>query len=533
MKWKKDDAYKRIQDLITQFPATLSEDMLLKSHRALNEQDFSDRKMAIELGEPSRFLKGLSHDESRIVDGVHIYAKLLDYDDAQLESGRETEQSHKRLLAFLNLHYATADRVIQDLGAIRVDYHGGRLHAVIVEPFGNERERLLEAMRLCNLLEEVATEAVEKYGEKGMGARLRFGIDSGKCVAIGNASIKLEGIGRKENDPLFLGSAANESAKLVEKDDAEGIFLTPRAGQVLNDYFVSSEKSIAFNDDTSSVRSNAIFERWDAEITMRQFEKRSPADFNFHHHAPPLSSIQFAKLSASNSIRMDVCSIFADLDGYTAYVDDCIARGAIREAVRNIQVIRSELGLVLKQDFGGKKVRFIGDCIHGILASGDEQNVNYDDTVKDALLCSGGMRSSFDICQELLPDTQKLGLAIGIEYGVTPISRIGIQGGQSVRVASAKVVAVSEEEQKRCSGTETAVGHKVYDELKPNIKRYFGDERKARGLDYRVLLLIGLAPLASPSIASGSDNEDSTADNDSSPSVESPAAPPFRPHTKS
>ena len=76
MTWNKEVASKRIQDLITQFPATLSEDVLLKSHRALNEQDFYDREMAIKSGEPSRFLKGLSHDESRIVDGVHIYAKV-------------------------------------------------------------------------------------------------------------------------------------------------------------------------------------------------------------------------------------------------------------------------------------------------------------------------------------------------------------------------------------------------------------------------------------------------------------------------
>ena len=75
--------------------------------------------------------------------------KLLDYDDAQLESGRETEQSHKRLLAFLNLHYATADRVIQDLGAIRVDYHGGRLHALLSEPLGMNE---IDCLRLCGFV---------------------------------------------------------------------------------------------------------------------------------------------------------------------------------------------------------------------------------------------------------------------------------------------------------------------------------------------------------------------------------------------
>ena len=558
MSWNQDRALQRIKDLKKEFPETLSEDILSKSHRSLSEADFTDYNRSMEIDEKPMLLNNLEIDQSRIVDGVHVYAKLLDYDEALLENGMETEQSHQRLLAFLNLHYASADRVIQNMGAIRVDYHGGRLHAVVLAPFNDEQGRISTAIELCSLLQSVANEAVEKYGEANMGARLCFGIDSGKCVAIGNASIKIGGTQRTENDPLFLGSAANKAAKLAEDND-EGIFLTSNAQQKLNAQQKFFEKSLGpldspifeLNTDTlefreainsTSPKRDTIMEMWDKDVRASKFEKKGVTDFTFHQCTPPLSGIKFAKLYPSNSIRMDLCSIFADLDGYTAYVDGCVQSGDTREAVRVIQIIRSELGLVLREDFDGKKVRFIGDCIQGVIASGNSQSINQTDTVRDALLCSGGLRSSFELCKQELPSAQALGLAVGIEFGTTPISRIGVPGDQSVRVASAKVVAASEEAQKQCDRDETAVGGKALQSLPPQIKRYFDERGVAKGLDYAVLITLGLTSLSSPAVAS-SDGDDSNSGQDSNPSTDSPSSsppsssppsssPPFRPHMK-
>ncbi len=540
MTWNKETAHQRIRDLKRTFVDTLSEEVLHQSHRSLNEVDFAAYDRARTLKESPNFLNNLGSDESRVVDGVHVYAKLLDYDDILLGNGAETEQSHKRLLAFLNLHYAIADRVIKDVGALRVDYHGGRLHAVVMEPFDNEQGRLLAAIQLCRLLQAVAVDAVREYGETGMGARLRFGIDSGKCVAISNASVRPEKGGKIESDPLFLGSAANEAAKLAEAPHTEGIFLTDRARLVLDNSFVkgsvinnlSGLKEAAFDfrdaDEFASNRSESIMKVLEADNLTDLFENKRSTDFTFHQHIPPLSSIKFKDLSPSRSIRMGICSIFADLDGYTNYVDQCVENGSVREAVRDIQIIRSELGLVLRKDFEGKKVRFIGDCIQGAIARGTSSEINPSDTVRQALLCSGGMRSSFELCQEELPSTKALGLAIGIEYGPAPISRIG-SGAQSVRVASAKVVAASEEEQRKCDGKETALGPIAYNILSPSTKIHFPSNRTATGLNYGILISLGLLSVASPAVATVDD--DSSGGNDASPSIEPPTAPPFRPHS--
>lgn len=58
---------------------------------------------------------------------------------------------------------------------------------------------------------------------------------------------------------------------------------------------------------------------------------------------------------------------------------------------------------------------------------------------------------SFQICQMVLPDLHRLGLAIGLEHGTTPIIRLGIRGERSVRVASSVACCQSEREQKSLS----------------------------------------------------------------------------------
>ncbi len=102
--------------------------------------------------------------------------------------------------------------------------------------------------------------------------------------------------------------------------------------------------------------------------------------------------------------------------GYTNFVDAAIRGGSneIKKAVETVHVIREELNSVLKDDFGGKRIRFIGDCIHGCLAKGERQD-DHAATIKEAALCAAAMRSSFDLCLKIVKPGATIDLAIGIE----------------------------------------------------------------------------------------------------------------------
>lgn len=207
--------------------------------------------------------------------------------------------------------------------------------------------------------------------------------------------------------------------------------------------------------------------------------------------------VKYDLLMPSNSIRMPVASLFADLDGYTAYIDRCMGSGRTGEAIRALHVLRGEFHNVLRADFKSRKVRYVGDCIHGIMAFGSESDIDLALTTREAIKCAAGLQGSFDIVQQQLGGINDLGLATGIEVGQTPVSRVGIRGDRSVRVASSTATIQSQCEQERISGSGIAIGPIARGHLSLSAQRHFPDGVMSNpDYDDVSAVLIGTAMLA-------------------------------------
>ena len=219
---------------------------------------------------------------------------------------------------------------------------------------------------------------------------------------------------------------------------------------------------------------------------------------------------------------MEMASIFADIDGFTAYIDESIRTGRIAEAVSNLHVMRAEMAAVLREDFNGRKVRFVGDCIHGMLAEGDALSTDARATMRSAVMAAAGLRSSFELCQRMLPGVERLGLAIGIDYGETPVCRLGLRGEASVRAVASRATCVSEAEQRRCDGQETAIGEVAFAASPAVIRQVFISGRKVPNLDYDAADLL-LGTMQSPYVSTGAKPDPMRAHAPD-------AAPPMRAH---
>lgn len=485
MAWTYAKAQERINRLKNSVPEVNVEHFVedyLPRHRILAEAAVRDGQRTV----PP--LAGLTNQQAVMVDGVHVYANLLNFDDFLLEQSRETTASHQRALQFLHLHYSACDRAVEQCGAQRVDFHGQRLHAVVVEPAGdhNRAERVRRAMTLALTMQNLASLANTRLGAQ-LSGRYRIGIDTGVCVAI-------KGGRGTEPEPLFIGHAANYAAKLAEgaqpgvfvSDTVEAILhgmsvfpvATNRLIEGRSTYDATAAASTVGRDTSSEV----LMESWQAEI--RSGRAPSLETFAFHYHQPPLSSIDYARLMPSNSIRMPLLTLFADIDGYTAYIQAAMSsRSGTSNAVRNLHVIRGELSAVLRDDFNGKKVRFIGDCIHGLFAVGDARSTDLPDTISNGTHLVGATRSSFDLCKKNLVGIDNLGLAIGFELGETPVSRIGIRGDRSVRVAVSRATAMAEDKQSQSDGRTTAIGPNALANASGAVRRIFATGA-VRDLDY-------------------------------------------------
>lgn len=433
-------------------------------------------------------LEGLPTNRAYRVNGVHVYVDILNIDEMLNTTSFEGETCHRRTLRFLNLHFRAVTRIVGDCGAILVDIHNQRLHAVLAKPYAEERGRLHKGVAIAHLIEEVLAE-IDEEGDDGFpAAKVRVGIDSGLALAVNNGR-------RGHREPLFLGEPANQAAKRASGGAETGIYLTNNARGRLGLSKAADEDLTPLSASEVQKSVDAARLPVDAKQVLREWRRDLETDYvprvEFSAHTPPFANLDLSLLSPANSRRQDALSIYADLDGFTRYVADNIEDDrSAQDVVRTLHVLRSELNSVLHSDFCGCKVRFVGDCIHGVLGEGTSATTDAEETVSVASLCAGAMRSSFDLAlaelQRRSVETGSLGLAIGFEYGPVALTRLGIKG-QMLRCCISRGVLESEAQQKRCSGTQTALGKVAHRKALHAIADLFGANRVRSGLTYQVV----------------------------------------------
>jgi class 3 adenylate cyclase len=431
-------------------------------------------------------LENIPTNKAYRLDGVHIYADILNLSDMLNVTQEEGETCHKRTLRFLNLHYRAVHRILKECDAIRVDFHNQRLHAVVAKPYNTEQDakkkRIQRAVAISQLIIDVLAETGDD-DEHIPNAKLRIGIDSGEALAVNN--------GRNGGrEPLFLGDPANHAAKIAGAGKTQGIFLTNNARKASGLKEAEEPKTTPLTTEeiqscqeqaNLAVSKDTIVTEWRKDLNDNPI-----GSFEFSRHTPPLRTMDIASLSPANSRRQEAISIYADIDGFTAYVSRH-SKDSAEDVVRVFHVIRSELDRVLMTEFEGRRIRFIGDCVHGLICEGTARTTDEEETVSSATLCSGGLRSSFELSLETLSaediDTDGLGLAIGFELGPMNVTRLGMQGDR-IRCSVSRGVLGSEKEQTRCNGRETAIGQTAYDAATEAVQSLFGSTRKAADLDY-------------------------------------------------
>ncbi len=500
MPWNRDTAKNRITKSLEDCPQ-FEVQQFLDYQRSYRAQQLSQNEDQLDVEPP---LFRLPKGKAIVVDTVQIYFSIANLDDYKLESGEETELSHEKAMRLLHLYYSVADRVIEGSPAQRVDFHSGRIHAVVIDKDGGgfTRDLLAEAFAFINDFVRVANAANLEIAGNEFETNLRVGVDIGTCVAINNGS----GI---EQEPMFLGSAANHAAKLAEGRHP-GIYLSSRIRDILrmpigdfaskniplsdedlrtNSARRSENNELIYGEQDRSGYTREIIENWKGEVKRGEMPDLTIPNFQFRYKEPPLRKIDYADLYPSNSIRMPMVSMFADLSGYTDYIDNAVAMGKIKSAVQALYVIRQEFQNVVESDFGGRKVRFIGDCIHSIIAEGSPSATDERKSVSTAVQCAGALHSSFILCKEILGGITSLGLSIGAEIGTTPVSRIGIRGDRSVRVASSMATACSEVMQQECDKNGLKLGPKAFRAAPAALSDILDENGRSLELNYNDVIV--------------------------------------------
>lgn len=421
-------------------------------------------------------IENIKLNEAYKIEGVHLYLQITNIEEILNITKLEGEMAHKRTLKILDFFYKIGTIVIKEYEAILVDFHNQRLHAVFVKPYekSNEKARILEAIKCSNTIISL----IKKH-KKEDEIKIKVGIDSGISIAVNNGSKK---------HPLFLGNPANRAAKMLQvNNDKEGLFLHESIIEKMD-----LKEGEYHNKKNSIVLSNNYLKNIKIEEKIKEIENKikyyyniNNNDINFSKINYPIKDLKFNnednRLTPSNSKRQEMVSFFADISGFTKYIEKNIDYN-LKNLIIIFHVIKSEFEKVVSEN-DAKRVRFIGDCIHGLYFSKEDNRKISSSSIENVVNIACELRSSFELIKKISNNfyginIDEMGLKIGLDCGEITISELGLNGEERRICVFGKAIESSEKEQNDCDYNETKIGKNAYTIANEFIKTIFNNKQE-------------------------------------------------------
>jgi class 3 adenylate cyclase len=425
----------------------------------------------------------LSETQCREIFGAHVYVQVANF--ARLASAAtDDEEEIKRLIQAVHIYQREVSRIVESsdlFDGVRVHFQGAKLHALFYRPIDDEAELAARAVLLQLVLRDFIASVFNPAFTSVGDFRVAAGADIGDVIGTQNGV-------RGDRELLFVGAPANYAAKIV--GPAGTLRITSAVYDALPDDLkelavevedAGGEKyqlqSITKSELDDLCAANGV--AWDRQKSRERVDQDSG---NY-----PLEDIHFGKadalididlLSITNNKRVLAASVFADVSGFTRYVDGADTDEKKEEALRVFHALRKEFAQVLTQDFNGVRVQFQGDRIQAFfhLPKEDEKAIGRK-VVKAAVAIQSSMETSLKEC---LPEANRLSVAIGVDMGITLVSKLGSRGARD-RICLGEAVEAAAALEERISGTQIGLAKPVYDQLPEEQQKLFVWDNDARG----------------------------------------------------
>jgi class 3 adenylate cyclase len=189
--------------------------------------------------------------------------------------------------------------------------------------------------------------------------------------------------------------------------------------------------------------------------------------------------IDLEKLSERKGKKTSAVALYADLDGFTKYVQQAEKDEDVVSLVRTFHMIRAELHAVISQDYSGVVLQHQGDRTFAIvhLPAGDHLEKRCHNGVDIAIAIQSSMAH---VLNEQLGERKNIHVAVGLDVGTVVVSRLGKKGEREA-VCFGPSVTSAEALQLRSAGREIRLSQKVYDTITNEIvkKQFARDEQGA------------------------------------------------------
>src|SRR5262249_19683424 len=161
--------------------------------------------------------------------------------------------------------------------------------------------------------------------------------------------------------------------------------------------------------------------------------------------------------------RTSAVMLYADLDGFTRYVQAVERDEDVESLVRVLHMIRAELHAVVEQDYPGLVLQHQGGRLFAIvhMPPGD----GFDKRCANGLATAIGLQSSMEhVLNAYLQDRKDIHLAVGVDVGTVLVARLGKKGVREV-VCLGPQVTSAEGLQLRSAGREIRISKAIYETI--------------------------------------------------------------------
>jgi class 3 adenylate cyclase len=417
----------------------------------------------------------LSETVCREIFGSHAYVDVPNF--AKLATEIEGEE-YRRVIQAVHLYQREVTRIVEDaemFDGVRVHFQGPKLHALFFRPIDASPDLAAKSVLLQAVLREFVATVFNPAYPSLEDLEISGGAD------IGNAIGTQDGM-QGDRELLFIGAPANYAAKVVS--GAGKFQLTDRVFRNLPKEvraFCSGTKEGNYSlDQMSSSTLSDLLEI----VNVKWCPKKSAERLEEDRRIFPLKDILYSdaetlidldRLSIVNNKRVTAASLFADVDGFTHYIDAATTVAEKKSALRVFHGMRHEMAAVIKHDFNGLRIQYQGDRVQALFhLPKDKPSSIVDKTVEAAT----GLQSSMEhTLKECFPESAPLSLAVGVDIDLTLVSKLGIRGERD-RICVGSGVEDAEECQERCRGRETGVTAEVYALLDASTKQNFSYDKE-------------------------------------------------------
>jgi class 3 adenylate cyclase len=447
-----------------------------EAKQRVDGHDFNDFEVNVQDLAKSMDFANLGTKDVRRADAAHLYVDVPNFHLSVRDASADKAKQKKLLRAASVLRKVQGDLLKatdivgdDDLGKIQIQ--AARLHSLCYKPYGDEATRAKHAVAMAITLNtyiyEVLNGVFDDLPRKFQSAA---GIAAGKSLV---ANIGFHG----DRERICLGTPANLAAKILgggntiritdevfahlpELVQEEFVRVDPIAGVE-----VYQASGLRWGDHQEIA--SALNVSWDSDKWKKKTEAyRDELPLDEMEVAWAEVKIDVDALTERNSRRSDAVAIFADLDGFTRYVQEAEEDDTVVSLVRELHMIRHEFHAVLKQDFPGIVLQHQGDRVFAILHEpcGENQSEK-EKRCRRALDAAIGLQSSMHhVLRPKLPQRKSLHVAIGLDIGTAIVTRLGKKGKREVVCLGPEVIE-AEKLQLKSSAKQVRISQTIYDAI--------------------------------------------------------------------